>query len=159
MAYTGTHMHEITTVVDSDIELYMCFSMSENHKDKILAHCRLIMGLLLRKYRQNVDQISIRSVDPIHGTNPHIEDKVYKLSIQMEINETSEDKPRIYFYFEVYKYGQSIDCSENYIDTRSDENNQVYVKEMTEILNGTRHHYVYNDSDDESQADADDNNV
>ena len=148
MEYQSDNIHEINYIVDSDTHLYMCFSMSELHKDMIFNHCRHFMSLLLRKYRPIIDQMPIRYIDPMCGANP--ERTLYRLSIQMNINETLEDKPRIYFYFEVYNYGEEIDCSEKYINTHEDEDAQVYVKEMIEILNGTRQHIVYDESDDES---------
>ena len=80
----------------------------------------------------------------------------------MNVEQTTEDKPRIYFYFEVYNYDDQIDCSENYINTNPDQNNQVYIKEMNEILNGTLKHYVYTDSecyDSEDDSLEDDDNT
>jgi len=149
MSYTETDMHEITHEISQEKSIYICFFMSEEDKKKNFGSCMLIMASLLRMYSSIIEQLPVRTINPELLSDP---DKKYRLDIQMNVEQTTEDNPRIYFYFEVYNYDDQIDCSENYININPDQNNQVYIKEMNEILNGTLKHYVYGDLEDEDNV-------
>jgi len=138
-----------------DISWSIWFGMSAERRNKILHKAKGIIGLLYRRYIDSVPKVNRQLINPINGasqTNQTDNYSMYRLCIELTIIESYKNPQDIYFEFEIHSYDNMIDESDWYLDLRQNIDAHVYLKDLTEILMGLRHHIFYdNDTEDEDE--------